>query len=158
MYLISSRPPERYKPVQEPQREGDAAASGALLHCLHPAHGGAAASGLDHTRRHQARQLPIGREVRAFPVCTAGVRLAVRLNDCVLSLSLRFLENDCFQQDNLEHGLALIDLGQSIDMTLFPEGTAFTAKCMTSGFQCVEMLSGQPWTYQVSIITCDVLV
>ncbi|KAF4099161.1 mitotic checkpoint serine/threonine-protein kinase BUB1 isoform X2 [Onychostoma macrolepis] len=63
-------------------------------------------------------------------------------------LGERFLENDCFQQDHLEHGLALIDLGQSIDMTLFPEGTAFTAKCMTSGFQCVEMLSGRPWTYQ----------
>lgn len=63
-------------------------------------------------------------------------------------LGERFLENDCFEQDHLEHGLALIDLGQSIDMTLFPEGTAFTAKCMTSGFQCVEMLSGRPWTYQ----------
>lgn len=63
-------------------------------------------------------------------------------------LGERFLENDCFDQENLQHGLALIDLGQSIDMTLFPEGTAFTAKCMTSGFQCVEMLSGRPWTYQ----------
>ncbi|XP_051730870.1 LOW QUALITY PROTEIN: mitotic checkpoint serine/threonine-protein kinase BUB1 [Ctenopharyngodon idella] len=63
-------------------------------------------------------------------------------------LGERFLENDCFERDHLEHGLALIDLGQSIDMTLFPEGTAFTAKCMTSGFQCVEMLSGRPWSYQ----------
>lgn len=63
-------------------------------------------------------------------------------------LGERFLENDCFDQENLQHGLALIDLGQSIDMSLFPEGTAFTAKCMTSGFQCVEMLSGRPWTYQ----------
>ncbi len=90
MYLISSRPPERYKPVQEPQREGDAAAAGALLHRLHPAHGGAAASGQDHTRRRQARQLPIGREVRAFPACTAGVRPAVRLNDvCFRSGSWR---------------------------------------------------------------------
>ncbi|XP_051510645.1 mitotic checkpoint serine/threonine-protein kinase BUB1-like isoform X2 [Myxocyprinus asiaticus] len=63
-------------------------------------------------------------------------------------LGERFLENDCFEQDNLQHGLALVDLGQSIDMTLFPEGTVFTAKCMTSGFQCVEMLSGRPWNYQ----------
>ncbi|XP_018621599.2 mitotic checkpoint serine/threonine-protein kinase BUB1 isoform X1 [Scleropages formosus] len=60
----------------------------------------------------------------------------------------RFLENECFDPDHLDHGLALIDLGQSIDMTLFPEGTAFTAKCMTSGFQCTEMLSGRPWNYQ----------
>ncbi|XP_051952175.1 mitotic checkpoint serine/threonine-protein kinase BUB1-like [Xyrauchen texanus] len=63
-------------------------------------------------------------------------------------LGERFLENDCFEQDNLQHGLALIDLGQSIDMTLFPEGSVFTAKCMTSGFQCVEMLSVRPWNYQ----------
>ncbi|CAB1340382.1 unnamed protein product [Coregonus sp. 'balchen'] len=60
----------------------------------------------------------------------------------------RFLENKSFDPDNLDHGLALIDLGQSIDMTLFPEGTSFTAKCMTSGFQCTEMQSGRPWNYQ----------
>ncbi|XP_056620883.1 mitotic checkpoint serine/threonine-protein kinase BUB1 isoform X2 [Triplophysa dalaica] len=63
-------------------------------------------------------------------------------------LGERFLENECFDLENLEHGLTLLDLGQSIDMTLFPAGTAFTAKCMTSGFQCVEMLSGRPWNYQ----------
>ncbi|XP_074065373.1 mitotic checkpoint serine/threonine-protein kinase BUB1 [Macrotis lagotis] len=59
----------------------------------------------------------------------------------------RFLEQDN-GIDNLSHGLALIDLGQSIDMTLFPKGTAFSAKCETSGFQCVEMLSQKPWNYQ----------
>ncbi|XP_048865192.1 mitotic checkpoint serine/threonine-protein kinase BUB1 [Brienomyrus brachyistius] len=63
-------------------------------------------------------------------------------------LSERFLDNECFDSDHLDHGLVLIDLGQSIDMTIFPEGTAFTAKCMTSGFQCTEMLSGRPWNYQ----------
>nr|XP_023677307.1 mitotic checkpoint serine/threonine-protein kinase BUB1 [Paramormyrops kingsleyae] len=63
-------------------------------------------------------------------------------------LSERFLDNECFEPDHLDHGLVLIDLGQSIDMTIFPEGTAFTAKCMTSGFQCTEMLSGRPWNYQ----------
>ncbi|KAJ8008912.1 hypothetical protein DPEC_G00083350 [Dallia pectoralis] len=63
-------------------------------------------------------------------------------------LGERFLENKSFDPDNMDHGLALIDLGQSIDMTLFPEGTAFTAKCLTSGFQCTEMQSGRPWTYQ----------
>ncbi|XP_072492459.1 mitotic checkpoint serine/threonine-protein kinase BUB1 isoform X2 [Notamacropus eugenii] len=59
----------------------------------------------------------------------------------------RFLEQDN-GIDDLSHGLALIDLGQSIDMTLFPKGTAFTAKCETSGFQCIEMLSQKPWNYQ----------
>ncbi|XP_076128895.1 mitotic checkpoint serine/threonine-protein kinase BUB1 isoform X1 [Alosa pseudoharengus] len=63
-------------------------------------------------------------------------------------LGERFLENESFDPENSKHGLALIDLGQSIDMTLFPEGTAFTAKCMTSAFQCTEMLSGRPWNYQ----------
>uniref|UniRef100_A0A8C2XLF4 BUB1 mitotic checkpoint serine/threonine kinase n=2 Tax=Cyclopterus lumpus TaxID=8103 RepID=A0A8C2XLF4_CYCLU len=63
-------------------------------------------------------------------------------------LGERFLDNKCFDPENLDHGLVLIDLGQSIDMELFPEGTAFTAKCLTSGFQCTEMLSGKPWSYQ----------
>ncbi|NXE05057.1 BUB1 kinase, partial [Lophotis ruficrista] len=60
----------------------------------------------------------------------------------------RFLDNDTCDIDALSHGLTLIDLGQSIDMKLFPEGTAFTAKCETSGFQCVEMLTQKPWNYQ----------
>ncbi|XP_048666326.1 mitotic checkpoint serine/threonine-protein kinase BUB1 isoform X1 [Marmota marmota marmota] len=63
-------------------------------------------------------------------------------------LGNRFLEqND--EDGDLSTGLALIDLGQSIDMKLFPKGTAFTAKCETSGFQCTEMLSNKPWNYQV---------
>lgn len=61
----------------------------------------------------------------------------------------RFLELKNLSEENLEHGLVLIDFGQSIDMTLFPDGAQFTAHCMTSGFQCTEMLSGRPWTYQV---------
>ncbi|KAF6723158.1 Mitotic checkpoint serine/threonine-protein kinase BUB1 [Oryzias melastigma] len=60
----------------------------------------------------------------------------------------RFLENKCFDPESGDHGVVLIDLGQSIDMELFPEGTAFTAKCLTSGFQCTEMQSGKPWSYQ----------
>ncbi|KAF5886889.1 mitotic checkpoint serine/threonine-protein kinase BUB1, partial [Clarias magur] len=60
----------------------------------------------------------------------------------------RFLENRDLSEESLEHGLVLIDFGQSIDMTLFPDGAQFTAHCMTSGFQCTEMLSGLPWTYQ----------
>ncbi|XP_056344618.1 mitotic checkpoint serine/threonine-protein kinase BUB1 isoform X2 [Oenanthe melanoleuca] len=63
-------------------------------------------------------------------------------------LGERFLENDTCDIDGLCHGLTLIDLGQSIDMKLFPEGTAFTARCETSGFQCVEMLTNKPWNYQ----------
>lgn len=60
----------------------------------------------------------------------------------------RFLEQDG-DDDDVSAGLALIDLGQSIDMKLFPKGTTFTGKCETSGFQCTEMLSNKPWTYQV---------
>lgn len=63
----------------------------------------------------------------------------------------RFLDNDTCDIDGLSHGLTLIDLGQSIDMKLFPEGTAFTAKCETSGFQCIEMLTQKPWNYQVRV-------
>ncbi|KFQ30727.1 Mitotic checkpoint serine/threonine-protein kinase BUB1, partial [Mesitornis unicolor] len=63
-------------------------------------------------------------------------------------LGERFLDNDTCDIDGLSHGLTLIDLGQSIDMKLFPEGAAFTAKCETSGFQCIEMLTQKPWNYQ----------
>ncbi|XP_020942705.1 mitotic checkpoint serine/threonine-protein kinase BUB1 isoform X1 [Sus scrofa] len=59
------------------------------------------------------------------------------------------LGNRFLEQDGEDDGLALIDLGQSIDMKLFPKGTAFTGKCETSGFQCVEMLSNRPWNYQI---------
>uniref|UniRef100_H3CAW3 BUB1 mitotic checkpoint serine/threonine kinase n=1 Tax=Tetraodon nigroviridis TaxID=99883 RepID=H3CAW3_TETNG len=63
-------------------------------------------------------------------------------------LGERFLENQCFEPENLDHGLVLVDLGQSVDMALFPDSAVFTAKCLTSGFQCTEMLSGRPWNYQ----------
>ncbi|KAK2855846.1 hypothetical protein Q5P01_004581 [Channa striata] len=63
-------------------------------------------------------------------------------------LGERFMDNKGFDSESVDHGLVLIDLGQSIDMELFPQGTAFTAKCLTSGFQCTEMLSGKPWNYQ----------
>ncbi|NXD73232.1 BUB1 kinase, partial [Eolophus roseicapillus] len=59
-----------------------------------------------------------------------------------------FLDNDTCDIDGVSHGLTLIDLGQGIDMKLFPEGTAFTARCETSGFQCIEMLTQRPWNYQ----------
>ncbi|XP_060610464.2 mitotic checkpoint serine/threonine-protein kinase BUB1 [Anolis sagrei] len=60
----------------------------------------------------------------------------------------RFLDNDTCDLDGTSHGLAIIDFGQSIDMTLFPDGTVFTGKCETSGFQCIEMMTHKPWNYQ----------
>ncbi|KAM5163526.1 mitotic checkpoint serine/threonine-protein kinase BUB1 isoform 2-T2 [Mantella aurantiaca] len=64
------------------------------------------------------------------------------------ALGENFMDHEPCKLDLLSHGLALIDLGQSIDMTLFPKGTAFKAKCDTSGFQCVEMLTNRLWNYQ----------
>ncbi|XP_077139246.1 mitotic checkpoint serine/threonine-protein kinase BUB1 isoform X1 [Ranitomeya variabilis] len=64
------------------------------------------------------------------------------------ALGEKFMSNESCNLDLLSHGLALIDLGQSIDMALFPKGTVFTGKCETSGFQCTEMLSNKPWNYQ----------
>ncbi|XP_070590748.1 mitotic checkpoint serine/threonine-protein kinase BUB1 [Erythrolamprus reginae] len=60
----------------------------------------------------------------------------------------RFLDNDTCDIDGTSHGLTIIDFGQSIDMTLFPKGTVFNGKCETSGFQCIEMITGKPWNYQ----------
>lgn len=67
------------------------------------------------------------------------------------------MDNDTCDIDGTSHGLTIIDFGQSIDMTLFPEGTAFTGKCETSGFQCIEMITGKPWNYQVWI-TCMIFI
>nr|XP_008120839.1 PREDICTED: mitotic checkpoint serine/threonine-protein kinase BUB1 isoform X2 [Anolis carolinensis] len=60
----------------------------------------------------------------------------------------RFFDTDTCDIDGTSHGLSIIDFGQSIDMTLFPDGTVFTGKCETSGFQCIEMMTHKPWTYQ----------
>ncbi|KAL8185204.1 UNVERIFIED_CONTAM: hypothetical protein K2H54_042917 [Gekko kuhli] len=59
-----------------------------------------------------------------------------------------FLDDDTCDIDSMSHGLTIIDFGQSIDMNLFPDGTVFTGKCETSGFQCIEMLMHKPWNYQ----------
>lgn len=48
--------------------------------------------------------------------------------------------------------MQLIDFGQSIDMSKYPKGTTFMAKVKTSGFQCIEMQTDRPWTYQVQQI------
>uniref|UniRef100_UPI00398F021D mitotic checkpoint serine/threonine-protein kinase BUB1 isoform X2 n=1 Tax=Pristiophorus japonicus TaxID=55135 RepID=UPI00398F021D len=61
----------------------------------------------------------------------------------------RFLDSDAGSvDDSLSQGLTLIDFGQSIDMKLFPNNTVFVEGCKTSGFQCIEMLSEKPWTFQ----------
>ena len=56
--------------------------------------------------------------------------------------------------------LKLIDFGQSIDMTMFPPGTTFVTSTSAFGFQCPEVLSNRPWTYQVvlSLSTLRVLI
>ena len=52
--------------------------------------------------------------------------------------------------------LQLIDFGRSIDMTMFPPGTTFTVKVETDSFQCIEMKTDRPWTYQVAFGVCCV--
>ncbi|XP_067841186.1 mitotic checkpoint serine/threonine-protein kinase BUB1 [Heptranchias perlo] len=64
-------------------------------------------------------------------------------------LGERFLDSDAGSvDDSLSQGLTLIDFGQSIDMKLFPKNAVFVENCKTSGFQCIEMLSEKPWTFQ----------
>ncbi|NWU14844.1 BUB1 kinase, partial [Cephalopterus ornatus] len=72
----------------------------------------------------------------------------IKPDNIILGERQVFLDNDTCDIDGLSHGLTLIDFGQSIDMKLFPERTAFTARCETSGFQCIEMLTQKPWNYQ----------
>lgn len=44
----------------------------------------------------------------------------------------------------------LIDFGRSIDMKKYPAGTTFLTKVNTECFQCIEMKTNRPWTYQVA--------
>jgi hypothetical protein len=44
-------------------------------------------------------------------------------------------------------------MGRGIDMTLFPEGTTFNTVVTTKDFQCIEMQTKRPWTYQVTWIS-----
>lgn len=46
----------------------------------------------------------------------------------------------------------LIDFGQSIDMSKYPPRTTFLTKVDTKCFQCIEMMTNRPWTYQVKIL------
>ncbi|XP_032877915.1 mitotic checkpoint serine/threonine-protein kinase BUB1 isoform X2 [Amblyraja radiata] len=64
-------------------------------------------------------------------------------------LGERFLDSEAASvDDSLSQGLTLIDFGQSIDMHLFPKNAVFVENCKTSGFQCIEMLTEKPWTFQ----------
>ena len=49
----------------------------------------------------------------------------------------------------MSKSVVLIDFGRSIDMELLPDGSQFTVSCYTEQFECVEMQSGRPWTYQM---------
>ncbi|XP_069677495.1 uncharacterized protein [Periplaneta americana] len=50
-----------------------------------------------------------------------------------------------------EPSLQLIDMGRGIDMTLFPPNTTFKTVVTTKSFQCIEMQTGRPWTYQTDL-------
>ncbi|PRP89065.1 hypothetical protein PROFUN_02343 [Planoprotostelium fungivorum] len=56
-------------------------------------------------------------------------------------------------------GLKLIDFGHSIDVTLQPAGSVYTTKNnFTEDFQCIEMMTGKPWTKQVDLFgVCGVI-
>jgi checkpoint serine/threonine-protein kinase len=45
--------------------------------------------------------------------------------------------------------IVLIDFGRSIDMRILPGDSKFTVRSGTEMFECVEMQTKRPWTYQV---------
>ncbi|VDM35643.1 unnamed protein product [Hydatigera taeniaeformis] len=53
----------------------------------------------------------------------------------------------CLMSDRCTKVLVLLDFGLCIDMARLPPGTVFTVGKKRS-FPCIEMLTGQPWTYQ----------
>ncbi|CAH1793208.1 unnamed protein product [Owenia fusiformis] len=69
--------------------------------------------------------------------------------DNFLVMDIPQLDDDVFVEENKV--LKLIDFGRSIDMEMFDAGTTFTAQVKTSGFQCIEMMTHRPWTYQTDL-------
>jgi len=45
----------------------------------------------------------------------------------------------------------MIDFGRSIDMSAYPENTAFMRSCNTSGFECIQMQNNLPWNLHVDL-------
>lgn len=46
-------------------------------------------------------------------------------------------------------GLKLADFGRSIDTRLYGPKTCFVGDRCTEAYQCVEMKTGRPWTFQI---------
>ena len=47
-----------------------------------------------------------------------------------------------------QHGLAVIDFGRSIDLSLYPPATTFRGDAMADGYACTEMRRHRPWLAQ----------
>ena len=43
----------------------------------------------------------------------------------------------------------LIDFGRAVDLRVFPGEAMFQGSSDTDGFQCIQMLEGRPWKYEV---------
>ncbi|KAL5965388.1 Mitotic checkpoint serine/threonine-protein kinase BUB1 [Taenia solium] len=56
----------------------------------------------------------------------------------------------CLMSGRCTKVLVLLDFGLCIDMARFPPGTVFKVEKKRS-FPCIEMLTGQPWTYQAGL-------
>ena len=80
--------------------------------------------------------------------------LTIILHTVIFRPNLEEYEDPQQLIENLPLMLKLIDWGQAIDMNFFSPDTTFTAKVTTSGFQCIEMITNRPWTYQVFDAYC----
>ena len=49
----------------------------------------------------------------------------------------------------MSKSVVLIDFGRSIDMKILPKGSLFNVSSKTDLFECVEMQTNRPWTYQI---------
>eukprot|EP01087_Luapelamoeba_hula_P005641 TRINITY_DN1568_c1_g1_i1.p1 TRINITY_DN1568_c1_g1~~TRINITY_DN1568_c1_g1_i1.p1 ORF type:complete len:1037 (+),score=218.33 TRINITY_DN1568_c1_g1_i1:44-3154(+) len=57
-----------------------------------------------------------------------------------------------------QRGIALIDFGKSIDVSLYQPGTRFIGDSGADQFRCAEMRENRPWTYQSDLFAlCGVV-
>ena len=51
----------------------------------------------------------------------------------------------------MNRGLKLIDFGRALDLSLYERGSnqQFVGDCHVKDLQCIEMINGKPWSYQI---------
>ena len=77
------------------------------------------------------------------------------------NLLLKDTENTMHSMSmKMTKSIVFVDFGRSIDMRIIPSNSEFNVRSRTEMFECVEMQTNRPWTYQVCfyVILCAYVI